>query len=125
MAEFLQPPSAPELPTRLTLACPLCRAPLVRAPKTWACPERHSFDVAREGYVNLLPVQHKKSLSPGDTAESVAARRRFLAAGHYQPLRDAVATLLRGLQPQVLAAAAEGGAHGAAALDLLVLVVGA
>ena len=31
----------------------------------------HSFDVAREGYVNLLPVQHKNSREPGDAEESL------------------------------------------------------
>lgn len=86
----------------LELICPLCRAALQTPAKVWSCTNGHSFDVSREGYVNLLPVQHKKSRSPGDTAESVAARRRFLAAGHYQPLREAVALLLRGLQPQRL-----------------------
>jgi len=86
----------------LELICPLCRAALQTPAKTWSCANGHAFDVSREGYVNLLPVQHKKSLSPGDTAESVAARRRFLAAGHYQPLRDAVATLLRDMQANTL-----------------------
>lgn len=90
------------LPTRLTLACPLCRAPLARAPKTWACPERHSFDVAREGYVNLLPVQQKASKSPGDSAESLAARRSFLGAGHYAPLRTAVTAMLAALDADTL-----------------------
>lgn len=102
MAEFLQPPSSPELPTWLTIACPLCRAPLARAPKTWTCPERHSFDVAREGYVNLLPVQQKASKSPGDSAESLAARRAFLGAGHYAPLRTAVTAMLATLDADTL-----------------------
>lgn len=86
----------------LELICPLCRAALQTPAKTWICENGHAFDVSREGYVNLLPVQHKKSLSPGDTAESVAARRRFLAAGHYQPLREAVAQILSGLPAQSL-----------------------
>lgn len=84
------------------LICPLCRTALQTPAKTWCCENGHAFDVAREGYVNLLPVQHKKSLSPGDTAESVAARRRFLAAGHYQPLREAVAQILLGLSARSL-----------------------
>lgn len=77
--------------------CPLCREPLVPDAPSWRCARNHSFDVAREGYVNLLPVQQKKSLSPGDSADSLKARRRFLSAGHYQPLRDAVAALLQPL----------------------------
>ncbi len=46
--------------------------------------------MAKEGYVNLLPVQHKRSRDPGDSAEMMQARRAFLDAGHYQPLRDAI-----------------------------------
>ncbi|WP_293369602.1 putative RNA methyltransferase [Nevskia sp.] len=91
MADTLPPL---DLPTRLTIVCPLCRAPLLRAPKTWACINRHSFDVAREGYINLLPVQQKASKSPGDSAESLNARRAFLSAGHYAPLRTAVTRML-------------------------------
>lgn len=44
--------------------------------------------MAKEGYVNLLPVQHKRSRDPGDSAEMMQARRAFLDAGHYQPLRE-------------------------------------
>ena len=78
--------------------CPLCRRPLTPGEKIWRCEKSHSFDVAREGYVNLLPVQHKKSRDPGDDAQMVIARREFLQAGHYQPLRDAILKLLTSLQ---------------------------
>ena len=50
----------------------------------------HSFDIASQGYTNLLPVQHKRSRDPGDSKEMVAARQRFLAAGFYQPIAAAV-----------------------------------
>ena len=80
------------------LACPLDGAPLVCTGSAWRCPAGHSFDVAGRGYSNLLPVQRKRSLDPGDSRQMVAARRRFLAAGHYEPIADAVArTLLAGL----------------------------
>jgi 23S rRNA (guanine745-N1)-methyltransferase len=82
--------------------CPLCRAPLNVQPKSWSCGQGHSFDVAREGYVNLLPVQHKHSRKPGDNADMVLARRAFLQAGFYAPLRDALVALLRPLQAQTL-----------------------
>ena len=49
--------------------------------------ERHTFDIAREGYVNLFPAHHRQSRSPGDDERMVAARRRFLDAGHFAPLR--------------------------------------
>lgn len=84
------------------IICPLCRLDLDRQPKTWACARGHSFDVARDGYVNLLPVQHKNSPDPGDAADMLVARRAFLQAGHYQPLRDGVLSLLAPLQAQDL-----------------------
>ena len=67
-----------------------CRLPLVLEGRTWRCANHHSFDVARSGYVNLLQPQDKKSKNPGDTAEAVAARRRFIDAGHVQPLVDTI-----------------------------------
>lgn len=82
--------------------CPLCRQALTPGAKVWSCPAGHSFDVAREGYVNLLPVQRKASREPGDTADSLRARRQFLQAGHYQGLREAVVALLAPLQAHCL-----------------------
>jgi 23S rRNA (guanine745-N1)-methyltransferase len=67
-------------------ACPLCRAPLNRRSGALVCPQQHSFDLAREGYVNLFPAHHRQSRSPGDDERMVSARRRFLDAGHYAPL---------------------------------------
>lgn len=74
----------------MELLCPLCGAPLCREEHTYRCENRHSFDIARQGYVNLLPVQQKHSLHPGDTREQVVARRAFLNAGYYQPIVDAL-----------------------------------
>jgi len=73
-----------------TLACPLDGAPLHCTGATWTCASGHSFDIASQGYTNLLPVQHKRSRDPGDNKEMVAARRRFLTAGFYQPIAAAV-----------------------------------
>lgn len=74
--------------------CPLCQQSLYQNAKGWACTNRHQFDRAREGYVNLLPVQHKGSRVPGDSPEMIQARRRFLDQGHYQPLRQQICELL-------------------------------
>lgn len=74
--------------------CPLCQQPLQQRPNGLGCNARHQFDRAREGYVNLLPVQQKNSKSPGDNPAMIAARRAFLTAGHYQPLAEAIAALL-------------------------------
>lgn len=69
------------------LTCPVCKDTLGRDAQTLRCPAGHVFDVAREGYINLLPPQHKTRGIEGDPALMVRARRRFLSAGHYDPLR--------------------------------------
>ncbi|WP_376781629.1 putative RNA methyltransferase, partial [Stutzerimonas balearica] len=43
------------------LTCPICQAPLAAVERGVACPANHRFDRARQGYLNLLPVQHKNS----------------------------------------------------------------
>lgn len=73
------------------LICPVCQAPLGEAEGGVACAAGHRFDRARQGYLNLLPVQHKKSRDPGDNAAMVEARRRFLDAGHYAPIAERLA----------------------------------
>lgn len=70
------------------LTCPLDGHPLTRGAQAWRCPEGHSFDIAKQGHTNLLPVQHKRSRDPGDSKFMVQARRAFLNAGFYQPLAD-------------------------------------
>lgn len=72
------------------LACPLDGDALSPDSSAWRCQAGHSFDMARQGYINLLPVQNKRSLHPGDSKEMVAARQRFLNAGYYQPVADAI-----------------------------------
>ena len=108
------------------LACPLDGAPLVCAGSTWRCPAGHSFDVAGHGYTNLLPVHRKRSLDPGDSKEMVAARRRFLAAGHYQPIADAVAqALLAGLPADARVKCLDAGCGEGYYLRRLAAVAGA
>jgi 23S rRNA (guanine745-N1)-methyltransferase len=75
--------------------CPICSASLSKQTSnkqvsSWHCPTGHQFDCAKEGYVNLLPVQKKNSKDPGDNKEMMQARREFLNQGHYQLLSDAV-----------------------------------
>lgn len=81
----------------MELICPLCGSALSREERSYRCTNRHSFDIARQGYVNLLPVQQKHSLNPGDTREQVAARRAFLGNGFYQPIVDALTDTARQL----------------------------
>ena len=82
------------------LLCPVrdCRLPLTREVVGKAarliCPQNHSFDIARSGYLNLLQPQERRSKHPGDTPEAVAARRRLHDLGVSAPLIAAVTDLL-------------------------------
>ena len=66
--------------------CPICGTELKKSDRSYICENNHSFDMARQGYVNLLTVQQKHSLNPGDTREQVLSRRSFLEEGHYAPI---------------------------------------
>ena len=102
-------PSAPIIPFP-ALACPLDGNALAPHGASWRCAAGHSFDVASQGYVNLLPVQNKRSRDPGDSKEMIAARRRFLEAGVYQPIAQAVTeATLAGLSPESTADCLDAG----------------
>ena len=74
--------------------CPVCQSPLHRQDKSYQCPVGHQFDVAREGYVNLLLANQKRSAEPGDNAAMIRSRRVFLEAGYYAPLRTRIIDIL-------------------------------
>ena len=76
------------------LRCPLDQRPLQLQGRTLRCEQGHSFDVARQGYVNLLGAGDKRSRDPGDSKEMIVARREFLEAGHYAPVADTLGELL-------------------------------
>ena len=75
--------------------CPVCGKPLQTIGRTLQCESRHSFDLAKEGYVNLLTHQHKKADATGDSREMARARRAFLEKGYFRPLADALIELLK------------------------------
>ena len=73
--------------------CPICGGPLERGPSAYSCPAGHSFDLAREGYVHLLPANRMHSKMPGDDKGMAAARWAFLSKDYYAPLRDALCSI--------------------------------
>jgi len=91
------------------LICPVCQSPLtLTTEKQLCCEQQHSFDRARQGYFNLLLSHKKRSKSPGDSAEMVVARQRFLDSGFYYPISDAInqlagAALIKAEEPISLA----------------------
>jgi len=78
------------------LLCPNCKNTLtvVDKDKCYRCSNGHSFDIARQGYVNLLTSNQKKSKLPGDSNEMVLSRRDFLSKGYYQPVSNGINVLL-------------------------------
>jgi 23S rRNA (guanine745-N1)-methyltransferase len=83
------------------LACPACGEPLVHVGGSFHCINSHTFDVAREGYVNLVLAQHRRAKDPGYSREMIAARQQFFETAHYQRLADGIAAIsLSYLQPE-------------------------
>ena len=73
------------------LTCPVCGGALHREERSLRCGAGHCYDIARQGYVNLLRTNRSKDKRHGDDKRMVAARTAFLDAGYYAPLRDAIA----------------------------------
>ena len=90
--------------------CPICNGSFAIAETSAVCDQNHSFDFARQGYLNLLPVNFKHSKSPGDDKAMLSARRQFLQKGYYQALLEHLITL----QAQII----DGQASPLRAMDL-------
>ncbi len=74
------------------LACPNCALALTVSAHGATCANGHSFDRGRGGYLNLLVGGRlSAATTPGDTPDALAARRRFLGAGYYAPIAEALA----------------------------------
>lgn len=59
------------------LACPKCHQPLIRAGRTYKCENNHNYDIAKRGYINLLLNPDKRHNNPGDSKESLIARKEI------------------------------------------------
>ncbi len=77
--------------------CPNCQNILEIKDRSYICKNRHCFDKAKEGYVNLLPINSKKSKDPGDNSKMTLARRSFLESNKYKPLADRITGLIEDL----------------------------
>ncbi|MFD8233317.1 putative RNA methyltransferase [Streptomyces sp. NPDC059696] len=107
------------------LTCPLCPSALERTAGALRCAERHTFDIARHGYVSLL-TGHRRAPS-ADSPGMVRSRAAFLGAGHYAPLARTLARLASELAPPdgiVVDAGAGTGHYLAAVLDALPRALG-
>lgn len=78
-----------------TLKCPLCNNSLATQNKSLICENNHTYDIARSGYINLLPVNKKSSKNPGDSKEMVEARSNFLKTDYYLPIITKINTFIK------------------------------
>ena len=72
-------------------ACPICQENLTLVETSFKCCNRHSFDLAKFGYINLEP-QIKQSANYDK--ENFQNRQQILEAGFYQAILEAVSDLL-------------------------------
>ena len=73
--------------------CPVCGYPLHRRDKALKCENGHSYDIARQGYVNLLMSNASSSKRHGDNRTMVRARQHFLGRGYYDALAGRIEDL--------------------------------
>jgi 23S rRNA (guanine745-N1)-methyltransferase len=81
------------------LRCPVCRLDLAGAAGSLVCRNRHSFDLARDGHVNLLDGRRRSAIARGDDAEQLSHRAAFLEAGHFSPVASAIAQYVAHARP--------------------------
>lgn len=82
------------MPRFALFRCPVCRGELLLDARTLRCPQRHSFDLARSGYVNLLTGHGAAPAEGGDDAQQLARRDAFLSKGHFDGVTDAIRAVL-------------------------------
>ncbi|MEW5755519.1 MAG: putative RNA methyltransferase [Pseudomonadota bacterium] len=79
--------------------CPVCSAPLELSERQYRCSNNHGFDVAREGYVNLLLAHQRRSKEAGDSKAMLQSRRSFLERGYYDILPRFLSARIAALLP--------------------------
>ncbi len=82
------------------LQCPVCRELTVRSETGCQCANKHTFDAARQGYVNFLLAHKKHSKEPGDSRDMIQSRRRFLDRGHYDRVSGGINEAIAGVLPK-------------------------
>lgn len=107
------------------LICPKCSAGLTCAEHSLVCENGHCFDRAKEGYVNLLLANMKRTKMPGDDKLMVMARKNFLDKDYYKALKTKIFGIIAKLKPSVILDAGCGTGYYTAGLDERYKVIGA
>ena len=82
----------------MRIKCPICGNELVLDNHSYKCLNNHSYDIAKEGYTNLLKKQGGKDF--GDSVDMVKARRSFFDKDYYKPLKEKLTEYIKEYHPQ-------------------------
>lgn len=74
--------------------CPICKNEFKIVNRSLVCTNNHCFDIAKSGYINLLPANKKNSLNPGDNKEMIQARKLIMDKGYYKELSKNILKLI-------------------------------
>lgn len=75
------------------IICPKCKEPLISQNKSLKCVNGHCFDIAKEGYANLL-LSNKSGEFIGDSKDMAKSRRDFLSKGYYDVLAEEILKII-------------------------------
>lgn len=84
----------------MSFICPVCGELIKISGRSYICPNRHCFDISKDGYVNLLMSQQSSLKRHGDDKLMVRARRDFLSKGYYEPLAEALCQTVKDALPE-------------------------
>lgn len=84
----------------INLICPVCGSKLTESEKSYGCENRHSFDKAKQGYVNLLTGKHKDGSLIGDNRDMALSRKAFLEKGYFNLLLNALTDYIKSTRKQ-------------------------
>ena len=98
-------------PGHWLLWCPLCKSGFTAAAGALVCRSGHSFDLAREGYVNLLPGRRRRPGAGGDNPAQLRHRAEFLDAGHLDALTTTIVSRVERSSPERILDAGFGTGH--------------
>ena len=79
--------------------CPICKEKLYQKDKSYKCFNKHSFDIAKEGYLNLNLTSSKNT---GDEKNMIKARKAFLEKDYYLFLKNELNKIITNTKPNNL-----------------------
>ena len=72
------------------MLCPNCKKKLIRVENSYKCENNHSFDISKQGYINLM----LNSKNSGDNKEMIMSRHEFLKKGYFENLLNQICNII-------------------------------